>query len=76
MYRFYFRNILPRLGRLISGAAVDAYRYLPESVLAFPEAREMLEILATAGLTGCQRHPMTFGTVSLYVGRKPGPTPL
>ena len=36
-YGFYSRNILPRIGGLISGAS-DAYTYLPDSVRKFPDA--------------------------------------
>ena len=70
LYLYYFRNVLPRIGRLISSAHTDAYDYLPKSVMAFPEPEEMASTMTAAGLTDIQRHPMTLGTVSLYVGTK------
>ncbi len=36
MYNFYFLNILPVIGRLFS-RNTGAYRYLPESVMQFPD---------------------------------------
>src|SRR2546430_11288816 len=36
LYLFYFRRVLPAIGRAVSKHR-DAYTYLPESVLAFPE---------------------------------------
>src|SRR5205823_11985380 len=37
LYRFYFRHVLPRIGQLISRSKDNAYRYLPESVMQFPD---------------------------------------
>ena len=75
LHLFYLRNIMPHIGRLFSPARTDAYRYLAESVVAFPEPEEMLESMRAAGLTDVRRHALTFGTVSLYVGRKPPQLP-
>lgn len=75
LHLFYLRNILPRIGRLFSPARTDAYRYLAESVMAFPEPKEVLESMRAAGLADVRRHALTFGTVSLYVGRKPPQLP-
>ncbi|NLI87729.1 MAG: bifunctional demethylmenaquinone methyltransferase/2-methoxy-6-polyprenyl-1,4-benzoquinol methylase UbiE, partial [Bacteroidales bacterium] len=44
LYRFYFRYVLPLFGGIISGSRT-AYKYLPESVLAFPEKENFLEIM-------------------------------
>ena len=40
LYFFYFRRVLPLIGRLISRHR-DAYTYLPDSVLAFPGPDEL-----------------------------------
>src|SRR5262245_26770170 len=45
MYRFYFRQILPRLGQMISRSKDNAYRYLPESVMQFPDGEALAERL-------------------------------
>ncbi len=63
LYSWYFATILPRIGALFSRA--DAYRYLPESVAAFP-SREALEILMTRhGFHQIHIRDLTFGTVTL-----------
>jgi len=70
MYRFYFRHILPRLGQLISRSKDNAYRYLPESVMQFPDGEALAERLRGHGLIDVSWHPMTFGIATLYVGTK------
>src|SRR5207244_5130130 len=37
LFTFYFRHVLPRVGQLLSRSAENAYRYLPESALRFPD---------------------------------------
>ena len=48
IYDFYFRLILPKIGRIISGDN-SAYKYLPESVLEFPYGDKFLKILENVG---------------------------
>ena len=68
-FRWYFRHVLPRLGRLAtSGAGVDAYRYLPESVAAFEPASSVVEWLRSAGCDRVERRPFLFGAVELICG--------
>ncbi len=71
LYRFYFRQILPRLGQAISRSKDNAYYYLPASVLQFPEGDALAERLRRHGLTAVCWHPFTFGIATLYVGTKP-----
>lgn len=70
MYRWYFRHVLPRIGQWISGSADEAYRYLPESVLEFPDGEAMAEHMRGHGLREVRWQPMTFGIATLYVGEK------
>ena len=70
MYRFYFRHILPRLGQWISRSKDNAYRYLPESVMQFPDGEALAERLRGHGLIDVKWHAMTFGIATLYVGTK------
>lgn len=70
MYRFYFRHILPTVGQAISRSHDNAYRYLPESVLEFPDGEALAERLRGHGLTDVWWKPFTFGIASLYVGTK------
>lgn len=69
-YRFYFRHILPRLGQMISRSRDNAYRYLPESVMQFPDGEALAERLRGHGLLDVTWHPFTFGIATLYVGTK------
>ncbi|MSU78990.1 MAG: bifunctional demethylmenaquinone methyltransferase/2-methoxy-6-polyprenyl-1,4-benzoquinol methylase UbiE [Gemmataceae bacterium] len=75
MYRFYFKHILPRLGQLISRSKDDAYRYLPESVMQFPDGEALAERLRGHGLKNVSWQPMTFGIATLYMGTKEASEP-
>jgi len=70
LYRFYFRHILPRLGQMISRSKDNAYRYLPESVMQFPDGEALAERLRAHGLIDVTWHPFTFGIATLYIGTK------
>ena len=50
LYNFYFRNILPLFGKLFSKDKA-AYRYLPDSVMKFPDNEEFLQLLVQAGFS-------------------------
>jgi demethylmenaquinone methyltransferase/2-methoxy-6-polyprenyl-1,4-benzoquinol methylase len=71
-YLFYFRRILPRVGRLLSPRGA-AYSYLPSSVLEFPQRREFLDRMAGAGFgeLGCRE--LAAGVVCLYAARVAAP---
>ena len=70
LYAFYFRRVLPRIGRLLSGAS-SAYTYLPASVGRFPAPPEMLRTLEQVGFRDVRWTPYTFGIAGLYTARKP-----
>jgi demethylmenaquinone methyltransferase / 2-methoxy-6-polyprenyl-1,4-benzoquinol methylase len=70
VYRFYFRNVLPVVGQMISRSKENAYRYLPASVLEFPDGDALAERLRRHGLTEVTWRPLTFGIATLYVGKK------
>ena len=69
IFNFYFKNILPFVGRWISKEKV-AYTYLPESVAAFPYGKEFIEILKKTGFKETSCTPLTFGISTLYLGVK------
>ena len=69
VYRVYFKQVLPRIGTLISGVR-GPYAYLPASVLRFPAPEEMLQRMRDAGFTDASWTPYTFGIAGLYRGRK------
>jgi demethylmenaquinone methyltransferase / 2-methoxy-6-polyprenyl-1,4-benzoquinol methylase len=68
-YRFYFKQILPRIGAALSGVR-GPYAYLPNSVERFPEPQEMLARMRHAGFREASWTPYTFGIAGLYRGIK------
>ena len=68
-YRIYFKQILPRVGTMISGVR-GPYAYLPASVERFPEPEEMLARMRLAGFVEASWTPYTFGIAGLYRARK------
>jgi demethylmenaquinone methyltransferase/2-methoxy-6-polyprenyl-1,4-benzoquinol methylase len=70
LYQWYFRVMLPRIGRLISRHQ-DAYTYLPASVSAWATPQEFADILGQAGFVEVRAVPLTFGIVYLYTAVKP-----
>jgi demethylmenaquinone methyltransferase/2-methoxy-6-polyprenyl-1,4-benzoquinol methylase len=69
VYNFYFRNILPFFGKLFSKDK-SAYRYLPESVMKFPDNEEFLKLLVLAGFSATKQVKLTGGVASIYTGIK------
>ncbi len=69
LYDFYFRNILPAVGRLTSKDP-RAYSYLYESVQAFPDREVFTSILSKNGYKSNQCIPLTLGICSIYTGQK------
>ncbi|MCA8952129.1 MAG: ubiquinone/menaquinone biosynthesis methyltransferase [Planctomycetes bacterium] len=68
VYSFYFGRVLPRLGGWISGARNGAYRYLHDSVMAFPEREQFLALMSAAGLAAPKQVLLTGGIAALYRG--------
>jgi demethylmenaquinone methyltransferase/2-methoxy-6-polyprenyl-1,4-benzoquinol methylase len=66
-YQFYFHQILPRIGALVSGNRT-AYRYLPESVAHFPNENELAERMRRAGFRHVSWQSLTFGIAAIHVG--------
>ena len=65
LYLWYFKYVLPTLGRLVSGHTA-AYSYLPASVGTFPPPPAFMAMLEQAGFTHVRADPLTFGIVYLY----------
>jgi demethylmenaquinone methyltransferase / 2-methoxy-6-polyprenyl-1,4-benzoquinol methylase len=65
----YFKYLLPLIGRL-SSKDPKAYRYLFESVQAFPEGEAFCGELEKAGFQQVSWTPLTFGTCSIYNGTR------
>ena len=71
IYLFYLRRLLPLVGRLLSGHD-HAYRYLPASIIEFPDRGKLKKIIGDAGFTDVSILPLTFGICDLITARKPG----
>lgn len=69
LYQWYFGQVLPRIGRLVSGHG-GAYSYLPASVGAFPPPEMFMATLRHAGFEAVQAVPLTFGIVYLYTATR------
>lgn len=69
LYNFYFMNILPRVGSMISKDK-SAYTYLPESVQAFPDGKDFLKILEETGYKQTAWKSLAFGISAIYVATK------
>ncbi len=71
LYLWYFRHVLPRIGRAVSRHTV-AYDYLPQSVGSFPWGESFAQILRATGFSHVRARPLSFGIVYLYSATKPG----
>lgn len=69
LYGFYFKNLLPFIGRLVSKDQ-SAYTYLPESVKAFPQNEEFVGRMQKAGFTNNSFKTLSFGIAAIYQGFK------
>ncbi|OHB86504.1 MAG: ubiquinone biosynthesis methyltransferase UbiE [Planctomycetes bacterium RIFCSPHIGHO2_02_FULL_40_12] len=71
IYLFYFTRILPMIGRLVSKSRIDAYTYLPQSVLAFPDKLSLKKKMEECGLEDVRFFTRTLGIVTIHIGKKP-----
>jgi demethylmenaquinone methyltransferase/2-methoxy-6-polyprenyl-1,4-benzoquinol methylase len=69
LFRFYFHQIVPRIGGLISGQ-LDAYAYLPRSADSFMRPNELATVMNEVGLRDVRYQMLMLGTVALHVGVK------
>lgn len=70
-YLTFFRNVLPRVGQALAPNGYSAYRYLPDSVLEFPDGEKFVELMVERGLESVVQHRLTGGIATLYIGVKP-----
>jgi demethylmenaquinone methyltransferase/2-methoxy-6-polyprenyl-1,4-benzoquinol methylase len=68
-YKFYSRNLMPWIGRMISGDP-SAYTYLPESVEGFPDGEKFITFMKESGFNQIREYRLTFGIATIYLGRK------
>lgn len=68
-YKIYLRMIAPRIGKMVSGS-LDAYKYLNDSVNAFPEGEALIEILNKTGFKDTYFRKLSLGICTIYCGTK------
>jgi len=66
-FGLYFRHILPRVGGIISGDA-HAYHYLHDSVMKFPNQKELMELMQAAGFQNVNYRNLSGGIAALHWG--------
>ncbi len=71
VYLWYFTNVLPAIGRLVSRHR-SAYTYLPASVQAFPPPDTIVALLVARGFRSVEAVRLTAGIVYLYTGERAG----
>lgn len=64
--RFHVHTLVPRIGALLGGA--PEYRYLQESIAAFPPPDHFARLMQNAGLRVRAVRPLAFGACTLFVG--------
>ena len=69
LFSFYFKNILPVIGKLVSKDNA-AYTYLPDSVQNFPQGNEFTSVMKKLGYKNVKSETVTFGIASIYTGIK------
>jgi demethylmenaquinone methyltransferase/2-methoxy-6-polyprenyl-1,4-benzoquinol methylase len=69
LYRLYSFGFLPLIGKLISKDK-EAYSYLPESVMAFPDDQKFLSILRNIGFVSASQKRLSFGISTIYIAQK------
>jgi demethylmenaquinone methyltransferase/2-methoxy-6-polyprenyl-1,4-benzoquinol methylase len=69
LYHLYFHQVLPLIGRAVSGHPT-AYRYLPESVAHFPAPSSLADRMRAAGFADVRWSSLTFGIAAIHTGIK------
>ncbi|MEK8127404.1 demethylmenaquinone methyltransferase [Paenibacillus filicis] len=70
IYYFYFQKILPLMGKLIA-KKYDQYKWLPQSLINFPDYNQLADIFRSTGLTDVRVYPFFSGVAALHIGIKP-----
>lgn len=66
-FGFYFHQILPRIGGIVSGSR-GAYTYLPKSVEEFPDQKALAGMMENAGFVGIRFRNLSGGIAAMHVG--------
>jgi demethylmenaquinone methyltransferase/2-methoxy-6-polyprenyl-1,4-benzoquinol methylase len=68
-FNFYFANILPRIGGIVSGSR-SAYEYLPDSVRKFPDQKNLARMMSESGFSAVGYENLTGGIAAIHSGIK------
>lgn len=68
-FKFHSKFIIPTIGRMVSKDKA-AYKYLPESVEAFPEGQRFIDIMTDVGFKNVQSKIVGGGIATIYYGFK------
>ncbi len=69
LFNFYFANVLPRIGGIVSGSR-GAYEYLPDSVAKFPHQKALVSMMEQTGFSDVKYQNLTGGIAALHSGSK------
>lgn len=69
LFNFYFANVLPRIGGMVSGSR-GAYEYLPDSVAKFPDQKALVAMMEQTGFADVKYKNLTGGIAAIHVGNK------
>ena len=67
LYKLYFSYLMPMVGKLVV-KRYEQYKWLPESLAAFPGRHELAAIFRETGLTDVQAYPLSGGVAALHIG--------
>lgn len=70
MFYLHFYGVVPVLGRIVGGDAA-AYRYLPQSLVNFPDADRLAGMFAAAGFEHARYVRLLGGIVTIHSGTRP-----
>ncbi len=68
-YYFYFKKILPLLGKIFANS-YEQYAWLPTSLTNFPNRKNLAKIFAEVGLVNVEDYPLTGGIAAIHIGEK------
>lgn len=69
IYYFYFQRVLPLIGKMVA-KRYEQYKWLPESLVHFPDHKQLAGIFRRIGLTDVRAYPLTGGVAALHIGAK------
>lgn len=70
LFKFYFENVLPRIGGVVSGSRA-AYEYLPDSVSRFPDQKQLVSMMLEHGFEKVAYTNLTGGVAAIHIGARP-----